>query len=268
MAENTKLAGRTALITGAGGAIGGASARLLAAEGANVLVADNRMDAAEATVADIEAAGGKALAYGMDVSDPLEAEAAVARAVEEYSALHILVNVAAAVTPDASVEDMDLDDWNEAFAVNLTGPMLMCKFAVPRIRAAGGGAIVNIASQLGYIGTPLRTAYCTTKAALHHFTRILAHEVAADGIRVNSVSPGVINTPRIMRRWDSVADLQEGRGPNHMLGRVGEAREVARAVLYLASEDASFTTASDLLVDGGYIAFKGRMDDPVRGGPG
>lgn len=268
MSDNGKLAGRTALVTGAGGAIGGASARLMASEGAQVLVADNRMDAAEATVADIEAAGGRAIAYGMDVSDPLEAEAVVARAVEEFSTLHILVNVAAAVTPDASVEDMELDDWNEAFAVNLTGPMLMCKFAVPRIRAAGGGAIVNIASQLGYLGTPLRTAYCTTKAGLHHFTRILAQEVAADDIRVNSISPGVINTPRIMRRWDSEADLQQGRGPNHMLGRVGKAEEVARAVLYLASDDASFTTATDLLVDGGYIALKGRMDDPVRGGPG
>ncbi len=268
MSDNGKLAGRVALVTGAGGAIGGATAALFASQGARVLVADNRADAADETVADIEAAGGRALAYGMDVSDPLEAEAAVARAVEEFSALHILVNVAAAVTPDASVEDMELDDWNQAFAVNLTGPMLMCKYAIPRIRDAGGGAIVNIASQLGFVGTPLRTAYCTTKAGLHHFTRILAQEVAADGIRVNSVSPGVINTPRIMRRWDSEADLQEGRGPSHMLNRVGRREEVARAVLYLASDDSSFTTATDILVDGGYIALKGRMDDPVRGGPG
>ncbi len=268
MSDNGKLAGRVALVTGAGGAIGGATARLFASLGARVLVADNRADAADQTVADIEAAGGRALACGMDVSDPLQAEAAVARAVEEFSALHILVNVAAAVTPDASVEDMELADWNRAFAVNLTGPMLMCKYAIPRIRDAGGGTIVNIASQLGFLGTPLRTAYCTTKAGLHHFTRILAQEVAANGIRVNSVSPGVINTPRIMRRWNSAAELQEGRGPAHMLNRVGRAEEVARAVLYLASDDAAFTTATDVLVDGGYIALKGRMDDPVRGGPG
>ncbi len=268
MAEGGKLAGRAALVTGAGGAIGGATARLFAAEGASVLVADNRGDAAEQTVADIAAAGGRAVALKMDVSAPREAEAAVARAVAEFDALHLLVNVAAAVTPDATVEDMDLTDWNQAFAVNLTGPMLMCKYAVPEIRQAGGGAIVNIASQLGFVGVKLRTAYCTTKAALHHFTRILALETADAGIRVNSVSPGVINTPRIMRRWESEADLQKGRGPAHMLNRVGRAEEVARAVLYLASDDASFTTATDLLVDGGYIALKGHMDDPPRGGPG
>jgi NAD(P)-dependent dehydrogenase (short-subunit alcohol dehydrogenase family) len=265
VADDGKLAGRAALVTGAGGAIGGATARLFAAEGAAVAVVDNRGDAARATVADIEAAGGRAIACETDVSDPSQAAAAVARAVEGFSALHVLVNVAAAVTPDASVEDMALEHWNEAFAVNLTGTMLMCKHAIPHLRAAGGGAIVNIASQLGHVGTPLRTAYCTTKAAVHHFTRILALEVAPDDIRVNSVSPGVINTPRILRRWNSEVEMQRVRGPTHMLNRVGRPEEVARAVLFLASDDASFTTATDLLVDGGYIAFKGRMDDP--GGP-
>jgi NAD(P)-dependent dehydrogenase (short-subunit alcohol dehydrogenase family) len=258
--SDAKLSGRTAIVTGGGGAIGGAIARLFAAEGAAVLVADVRPDAALEVSNAIGEAGGRAAAWETDVSDPGSCKQAVDAALSEFGALHVLVNVAAAVSPDASVVDLDIADWNEAFAVNLTGPFLMCKHAIPPIKAAGGGAIVNIASQLGTMGVPLRSAYCTTKAALIHLTRILAMENAADNIRVNSISPGVIHTPRIMRRWKSVADMQQNRGPTHLLGRVGKPEEVARAALYLASDDSSFTTATDLLVDGGYVAFKGTTD--------
>ncbi len=256
MSENGKLDGAVALVTGGGGAIGGASARLLAAEGAAVLVADNRMEAAEEISAEIVANGGTAQPFELDVSDPVQAEAAVSAAVTAFGKLTVLVNVAAAVTPDAPVESLPLEDWNRAFAVNLTGPFLMAKYAVPHMRAAGGGAIVNMASQLGTIGVPDRSAYCSTKAALIHMTTILAAEVAADNIRVNSVSPGVIETPRTLRRFDRVEDFQAARGPLHMLGRVGKPEEVAKAVLFLASDDSSFTTATDLLVDGGYIYLK------------
>jgi len=256
MAEGGKLDGRVALITGGGGAIGGATARLFAAEGAAVLVADLREAEAEAVCADIRKAGGRAEPFALDVADPAQGEAAVARAVAAFGGLNVLVNVAAAVTPDAPVEKLPLEDWNRAFAVNLTGPFLMSKFAIPHLRAAGGGAIVNIASQLGTIGVPDRSAYCTTKAGIIHLTTILAAEVARDNIRVNSVSPGVIETPRTTRRFATVAEFQAARGPLHMLGRVGQPEEVARAVLFLASDDASFTTATDLLVDGGYIYLK------------
>lgn len=256
MAETGKLAGRAALITGGGGAIGGASARLFAEQGAFVLIADQREAEAEAVCADIREAGGRAEPFVLDVADPDQGQAAVARAVELFGGLHILVNVAAAVTPDAPVESLALEDWNRAFAVNLTGPFLMSKFAIPHMRAAGGGAIVNIASQLGTIGVPDRSAYCTTKAGLIHLTTILAAEVARDNIRVNSVSPGVIETPRTRRRFDTLEEFQAARGPLHMLGRVGQPDEVARAVLFLASDDASFTTATDLLVDGGYLYLK------------
>lgn len=262
MAVSGKMSGATALVTGGGGAIGGASARLLASEGAAVLVADNRLDAAESVVAEITDAGGKAAPFELDVSQPDQAEAAVANAVSTFGGLSVLVNVAAAVTPDQSVEDLPLEEWNRAFAVNLTGPWLMAKYAVPHIRAAGGGAIVNIASQLGTIGVPNRSAYCSTKAALIHLTTILAAEVAEDNIRVNSVSPGVIQTPRTMRRFDRVEDFNASRGPLHMLGRVGQPEEVAKAVLFLASDDASFTTATDLLVDGGYIYLKRQKKPP------
>ena len=256
MAEGGKLDGRVALITGGGGAIGGATARLFAAEGAAVLVADQREAEAEAVCADIREAGGRAAPFVLDVADPAQDAAAVAHAVEAFGRLDVLVNVAAAVTPDAPVETLPLEEWNRAFAVNLTGPFLMSKFAIPHMRKAGGGAIVNIASQLGTIGVPDRSAYCTTKAAIIHLTTILAAEVARDNIRVNSVSPGVIETPRTKRRFDTVEAFQASRGPLHMLGRVGQPEEVARAVLFLASDDASFTTATDLLVDGGYIYLK------------
>ncbi len=255
-----KLGGSTAIITGGGGAIGGAIAKLFAQEGARVLVADLRAEAAATVAGAISAAGGKAVSCETDVSEPASARAAVDAAVAEFGALSVLVKVAAAVTPDASVVDLDLADWNQAFAVNLTGPFLMCKYAVPHITESGGGAIVNIASQLGTMGVPLRSAYCTTKAALIHLTRILAMEVASANIRVNSISPGVIDTPRIMRRWSSVEEMQRNRGPTHLLGRVGKPEEIARAALYLASDDSSFTTATDLLVDGGYVAFKGTVD--------
>ncbi|MEE8445482.1 MAG: SDR family oxidoreductase [Alphaproteobacteria bacterium] len=256
MAQAGRLAGRVALITGGGGAIGGASARLCAEEGAFVLIADQREAEAEAVCADIREAGGRAESFVLDVADPDQGAAAVARAVELFGGLHILVNVAATVTPDAPVESLALEDWNRAFAVNLTGPFLMSKFAIPHMRAAGGGAIVNIASQLGTIGVPDRSAYCTTKAGLIHLTTILAAEVARDNIRVNSVSPGVIETPRTRRRFDTLEEFQASRGPLHMLGRVGQPDEVARAVLFLASDDASFTTATNLLVDGGYLYLK------------
>lgn len=260
MAEDGKLAGQVALVTGGGGAIGGAICRLYAREGARVLVGDISADAAESVAGDI---GVQARPFAFDVSDPDQGQAAVAAAVDAFRALHILVNVAAAVTPDAPVEALALDDWNKAFAVNLTGPFLMCKFAVPEIRKAGGGAVVNIASQLGQIGVPNRSAYCTTKAGILHLTTILAAEVAKDNIRVNSISPGVIQTSRTLRRFDTVEAFQASRGPLHMLGRVGQPDEVAKAALFLASDDASFTTATDILVDGGYIYLK-RQPETAR----
>lgn len=251
-----KLDGGVAIVTGGGGAIGGASSRLLASEGAAVLVADANLAGAQAVASDIAAAGGTAKPFQLDVSDPAQAEAAVAAAVDAFGGLSVLVNVAAAVTPDAPVDKLPLEEWNQAFAVNLTGPFLMAKYAIPHMRKRGGGAIVNMASQLGTIGVPNRSAYCTTKAGLIHLTTILAAEVAADNIRVNSISPGVIETPRTRRRFDTAEEFHEARGYLHMLGRVGQPEEVAKAVLFLASDDASFTTATDLLVDGGYIYLK------------
>jgi NAD(P)-dependent dehydrogenase (short-subunit alcohol dehydrogenase family) len=260
MSEGQVLAGRVALVTGGGGEIGGAIARRLAGAGASVLVADLRLDKAETVAAEIGQTGGRAAALETDVAREPDAQRAVQEAVTRFGKLTTLVNVAAAVTPDGTVETLTLDDWNNALAINLTGPFLMCKYAVPQIRTAGGGTIVNIASQLGQIGVARRAPYSTSKAALIHFTKCLAIDHAADNIRVNSLSPGGVDTERTLRRFAGNREAaNRARGPNHLLGRTGRPDEIAAGALFLASDESSFMTGADLLLDGGYLAFKGSL---------
>ena len=250
-----KLKGRTALVTGGGGAIGGAIARLYAMEGANLLICDMDAKKAEDTASDIVKAGGAATACTVDVSNPDDCARAVKLAAETYGNIRILVNVAAAVIPDGTVVDLKLEDWNKAFAVNLTGPFLMCKNTIPEMQKAGGGSIVNIASQLGQLAVPKRSPYCTSKAGLIMLSKAMAIDHAADNIRVNSLSPGAIDTPRALWRYNGdLAAARKARGPMYLLGRPGKVDEIAYGALFLASDESSFMTASDLLIDGGYIA--------------
>ena len=254
-----RLAGRVALITGGGGEIGAAIARRFAREGAKVAVADLDPAKAAAVARTIGESGGDARAFKVDVADASSAEGAVGETIAAFRKLTILANVAAAVTPDGTVETLTLAQWNQAIAVNLTGAFLMCKYAVPHMRRAGGGSIINIASQLGHLGVTLRSPYCTTKAALIHFTRILAMDHAADNIRANTISPGFILTERSSARSGGKEQARIRSGPRHLLNRPGEPEEIAGGALYLASDESSFVTASDLLIDGGYIAFKGNV---------
>jgi NAD(P)-dependent dehydrogenase (short-subunit alcohol dehydrogenase family) len=256
------LNGRIALVTGGGGEIGGAIARRFAAEGAAVAVADIRREKAEAVAKDIGEAGGRSIAVRANVAIEADAERSVRHAVEAFGSLTTLVNVAAAVTPDGTVETLTLEQWNEALAINLTGAFLMCKYAVPEIRKAGRGSIINIASQLGQIGVPGRAPYSTSKAALIQFTKCLAGDYAKDGIRANSLSPGGVDTERTVRRFGTREAANQARGPYHLLGRTGRVDEIAAGAVFLASEESSFMTGADLLLDGGYLAFKGVLSAP------
>jgi NAD(P)-dependent dehydrogenase (short-subunit alcohol dehydrogenase family) len=264
MTNTNRLAGRAALITGGGGEIGSAIALRFAKEGAEVAIADLDPAKSEATAGAIVASGGRAHALAVDVADEASAKAAVERTIATFGKLTTLVNVAAAVTPDGTVETLSLAQWNQAISVNLTGAFLMCKYAVPELRRAGGGSITNIASQLGHLGVPSRSPYCTTKAALIHFTRVLAMDHAADKIRANTISPGFILTERSSRRSGGKDKARVLAGPLHLLNRPGETEDIAAGAAYLASDDAAFVTATDLLIDGGYIAFKGRIGPDGR----
>jgi NAD(P)-dependent dehydrogenase (short-subunit alcohol dehydrogenase family) len=264
VSQNALLAGRVALITGGGGEIGGAIARRFASAGAAVAVADLREDAANQVAQAIAAAGGRAIAIRADVAAAKDAEQSVARAVAAFGKLTTLVNVAATVTPDGTVETLTLEDWNDALAVNLTGAFLMCKYSVPEIRKASGGTIVNIASQLGQIGIAGRAPYSTSKAALIQLTKCLAIDHAKDGIRANSLSPGGVDTARVLRRFESREAANRARGPSYLVGRPGRAEEIAAGALFLASEESSFMTGADLLLDGGYLAFKGTIEGNPR----
>lgn len=258
------LAGRVAIVTGGGGEIGSAIAMRFAAEGARVVVADVALAKAEAIVGTIAGQGGVALAAQLDVTDPQACARVIGETVARFGALTTLANVAAAATPLGTVEELSLENWRSAFDVNLTGMFLMSKFAVPEMRKAGGGAIVNIASSHGHIGMPRRPAYCASKAAVLQFTKCLAIDFGADNIRANTISPGAIDTLRAaLQRFKSREEANAAKGPAYLVGRTGRTEEIAAGAAFLASDESSFMTGTDLLLDGGYLAFKGTTTHPV-----
>lgn len=189
-----------------------------------------------------------------NLTDAAQTRAAVARVVQELGALHILVNNAAADTPKRPVAELPLEEWQRHLDVNLTGAFLMAKWAIPHMKAAGGGVVLNIASQLGHVTTPGNAPYSASKAALHSLTRSIAVDHAADGVRAVSLSPGAMMTRRLTTRLGSPEAVNREFVPRHPLGRIGTAEEAAAAALFLVSDAASFVTGADLLMDGGYCA--------------
>ena len=249
-----RLDGKVAVITAAAGGIAGASARRFGAEGASVLVCDIDADGAEETAADIVAAGGTARARHCDVADPESARAAVEAAADAFGAIHVLMNGAAIREPVANVVDLPLADWEHAMRVNLTGIFLMCKYAIPRIAEAGGGSVINVASQLGSVVVPNRPAYVTSKAAVIQLSKSMALDFAKDNVRVNSLSPGATETGRLLTHYDTMEDVRRALVPLHPIGRLGQPEDLADAALFLASDESAFVTGHDLIVDGGYTA--------------
>ena len=264
MAEKALLAGAVALVTGGGGEIGGAICRRFAAEGASVVVADIEIEKARKVADEIAASGGRSAPVRLDVCDPQSCEDAVAFAVKTFGKLTTLANVAAAATPLGDAEKLSLENWNKAFQVNVTGQFLMAKFAVAAMREAGGGAIVSIASSHGHIGMPGRPAYCASKAAVLQLTKCFAIDFAPYGVRANTISPGAIDTERAaLQRFASREEANRAKGPAYLVGRTGKVEEIAAGAVYLVSRESAFMTGADLLLDGGYLAFKGTTTNPV-----
>ncbi len=252
--------GRGVLVTGGALGIGKAIAEAFAAAGAAVAVADVNANAGEALVARIERAGGVTMATIGDVSDAADAERMVAESVVSLGRLDVLVNNAGIQPTDAyfRVEDTPEEVWDRILGVNLKGVFLMSKYALPHIRAAGGGAIVNMASVQGLQSMPKVPSYASSKGGILSLTRNMALDYAREGIRVNAVCPGTIDSDMVRTAarsegGDIEANLKR-YGAFHPLGRLGQPEEVAEAVLFLASSRASFITGEYLNVDGGFMA--------------
>ena len=250
MNDKYSLDGKVAVITGAGRGICRAIALVFAKAGARVACLDLDLENVEETA---RLAGQGALALRCDVSSESDTKAAVARVVQALGALHVLVNGAAVSDPTATVLELDLAAWNRVFATNVGGSFLMSRWAIPHMIAAGGGSIIHIASQLGSVGTPGRVAYCSTKGALITMAKAMAADHAVQGIRVNTLSPGAVETERMLR-YGSMEKARQVLGPKHLLQRLAQPDEIAQAALFLAADASSFMTGADLLVDGGYNA--------------
>ncbi|MEN9938676.1 MAG: hypothetical protein RLZZ387_5255 [Chloroflexota bacterium] len=253
-----ELAGKGAIVTGAAKGIGAAVARALAREGASIVIADVDTAGAESLAEELRAAGGQALAVRADVSRSDDARRLVDAAVERFGGVDLLVNNAGIQTY-GTVETMPEEEWDRTLGVNLKSVFLVSKYAVPEIRRRGGGAIVNIASIQALATQPAVSAYAASKGGIVSMTRSMALDFAADGIRVNCVCPGSVDTP--MLRWAADqfgAGDPEGAvrswGGLHALGRVARPEEVAEMVLFLASPRSSFCTGGAYLVDGGMLA--------------
>jgi NAD(P)-dependent dehydrogenase (short-subunit alcohol dehydrogenase family) len=254
--ESLRLAGRVAVITGGGSGIGAATARLFARHGARVCVVDRDAAAAAVVAAEIVAAGGTAMTRVSDAGEPGAADADAAAILAAWGRIDTLV-CAAGFSTGGTVLSTAPEDWDAVLRANLGGTWLWARAVIPAMRAQGGGAIVTLASQLAKAGGRGNSAYIAAKGAILALTRTMALDFVADGIRVNAILPGAIDTPMLARSFNRHPDPAIPRGASrarHPMQRFGRAEEVAEAALYLASDAASFTTGIELPVDGGWLA--------------
>jgi 3(or 17)beta-hydroxysteroid dehydrogenase len=248
-----RLRGKVALISGGARGMGAVEARLFVQEGAKVVIGDLLEAAGRQVEADIKAAGGEALFVRLDVTQEADWQQAVVTATGRFGKLDILVNNAG-ISGQSTVEHTTVADWDRVMEVNAKGVFLGTKAAIPAMRQAGGGSIINISSQLGLVGVDNSSPqYQASKGAVRLLTKATAIQYAREGIRVNSVHPGPIVTPlnEIRRADPQQYQLTVSRIP---LGRYGQPEDVAYGVLYLASDESAFVTGSELVIDGGWTA--------------
>lgn len=246
--------GKVVLVTGGGSGIGRATAGAFAREGATVVVSGRRAGPLDETVRQIQDEGGQASAIVADVSRAADVARLVSTTVRRHGGLHIAFNNAG-ILEAGPLADMDQDAWDRQLAVNLTGVFLAMKHEISHMRVNGGGVIVNTASNIGaHLRMPFLGGYAATKAAVSALTRAAAREYIADGIRINAISPGPIETSMSLRPGETAADRDLRLSSALPVGRAGTPREAAAAVLWLASAESGFTVGHDLVLDGGAAA--------------
>lgn len=248
-----RVAGKVAIVTGANVGIGAAVAKVLADEGAAVVITGRRKDLLDQVVLDIQRKKGRALAVAGSVTDESHVRSVVDQCVRTFGSLNIVVNNAGIGAFGKLLHEIDDATWHDMLDVNLTGVFRMTRAAVPVMLKHGGGSIINMSSVGGVIGFSGSAAYGTSKGGLELFTKCVAMDYAQDGIRCNSVCPGLIDTPMaapLLNNPDMKAEVLAA----YPIRRVGTAEEVAKMVLYLASDDASWVTGSSFMIDGGLTA--------------
>jgi NAD(P)-dependent dehydrogenase (short-subunit alcohol dehydrogenase family) len=253
--DTERFTGKVALITGAASGIGAATARRIAAEGGTVVLCDRDGAAAQQVAADLLAAHHHA--YQLDVTDLDRTQEVIDTVVDAFGAVHVLVSAAGVDVCD-TVPNTSPDEWRTILDVDLTGVYNSCRAVLPRFVAQGSGSIVTISSAIGTVGERNRSAYCAAKAGVENLTRAMALDHGPAGVRANCVAPGLIDTPLIRNGKvggeDDPGAMQAMVDRHHALGRIGQPSEVASAIAFLASDDASFITGAVLPVDAGWTA--------------
>ena len=251
-----RLAGKVAIVTGGASGIGQATCRLFAQEGAaGVVIADIHEPAGTALESQLTQSGGNAWFRHLDVTEPDQWTVTVDAVLHRYGRLDVLVNNAGRGTPVSRpiIENTTDEAWDQMFATNAKGVFLGIRAAIPALRRSSGGSIINVASIYAMVGSPLGTAYSASKGAVRALTRTAAVQYAKEGIRVNAVFPGYVETP-MTRDWHAQPDVREERTAQTLLARLGQPEDIAWGILYLASDESAYVTGSELVIDGGVTA--------------